>query len=192
MIRRPSRPDHGSHGAGQAGFTLVELMISLLISGLALSIAAGLLQETAQQLSEVGGEQLDAPVPAVLDRLRADVRAAVDVDILPAAESRSEALLLQGLPAGEVVWIRDGTELLRLVFDPADPTRPTHSAPLLRGVESFRSGTAGGLVSIELSYRRRRLRPPSPVVPGQRGERTELRSETLLLAPRGGGLGDGW
>jgi prepilin-type N-terminal cleavage/methylation domain-containing protein len=182
----------GRPGHRQAGFTLVELLISLVISGVALAIAAGLLQETAQQLSEVGGEQIEAPISTVLDRLRADVRAAIDVDILPGAGTRSEALLLQGLPAGEVVWIQDGAELRRLVLDPANPDRPLQDAPLLRGVESFRAGSTGGLVSIELTYRRERLRPPSPVVPGQRGERTELRSEALLLAPRGAGLGDGW
>ena len=70
--------------------------------------------------------------------------------------------------------------------------RESENAPLLRGVEVFRAGSTGGLVSIELIYHRRRLRPPSPVVPGQRGERTELRSDSLLLAPRGGGRGDGW
>lgn len=176
----------------QAGFTLVELLISLVIVGLALGIAAGLLQEAAQQLAEVGGEQLDAPVPAVLDRLRADVRAAADAEVLPAPPG-TPGLLLQGLPAGEVVWIQNGGELRRLVLDPADPTRPRQDAPLLRGVQSFRPGVAAGLVSIELTYGRRRLRPPSQGLPGRRVDRTEPRKETLLLAPRGGGLGvEGW
>lgn len=177
----------------QAGFTLVELLISLVIVGVALGIAAGLLQEAAQQLAEVGGEQLDAPVPAVLDRLRADVRAAADAEVLPAPPGGNPGLLLQGLPAGEVVWLQEGSELRRLVLDPADPTRPRQDAPLLRGVQSFRPGAAAGLVSIDLTYHRRRLRPPSQGLPGHRRERTELRTETLLLAPRGGGLGvEGW
>jgi prepilin-type N-terminal cleavage/methylation domain-containing protein len=204
MRRRPgSSHRSGRVGAGpracpsfvarthrQAGFTLVELMISLVIVSLALAIAARLLVETGQQLAEVGGEQLDAPLPAVLDLLRADVRSARTAEVLPGG-----ALLLEDTAAGDVAWRLDGPELRRVLFDAHGAV--VQDAPLLRNVTVFHAWPVGAgigspLVAIELTYRRHRLRLSNATLPGFQGEKRETASELLLLAPRGAGLESGW
>jgi prepilin-type N-terminal cleavage/methylation domain-containing protein len=175
----------------QAGFTLVELLIALVVLSLALALTAQVLMEGAQMLTDVAAEQADAPMPLVAERLRGDVRAASGFEVLPGLEG--PALFLEGHPAGLVVYQRIGDELRRTVVDEVTG-KVKGEAPALRGVTAWSCAErAPGLVAVTLSHNRSAIRRgPLPNLPGQRGPRTEIRTETFLVAPRGAGLGTSW
>lgn len=175
---------------GEAGFTLVELLISLLVTALALALAAQVTMEGAQMLADAAAEQADAPMPLVAVRLRDDVRAASRFEVLPGLEG--PALFLEGHPAGLVVYQKVGDELRRTVVDATGKVRG--EAPALRGVTAWSCAPlAPGLAAVTLSHDRSALRRgPLPALPGRRGPRSEQRSETFLVAPRGAGLGSAW
>ena len=173
----------------QAGFTLVELLISLLVMSVALALAAQVMMEAAQMLTDAAAEQADAPMPLVAARLRGDVRAAAGFEVLPGLEG--PALFLEGHPAGLVVYQKVGDELLRTVLD--ETGEVLGETPALRGVTSWSCAPiAPGLVAVNLSHRRSAIRGPLPALPGNRGPRSEERTESFLVAPRGGGLGFSW
>jgi prepilin-type N-terminal cleavage/methylation domain-containing protein len=170
----------------QAGFTLVELLVSLVITMLALALAAQVLMESSQMLVDAAAEQADAPMPLVVARLRGDVRAAASFQVV------GSTLLLEGHPAGAVVYERVGEELRRTVLDGSGGV--LGSAPALRGVTGWSCFPAGpGLLGVNLVHRRSALRRgPLPALPARRGPKQEERSELFLVAPRGSGLGERW
>jgi prepilin-type N-terminal cleavage/methylation domain-containing protein len=173
----------------QAGFTLVELLISLLLMSLALALAAQVMMEGAQMLTDAAAEQADAPMPLVAARLRGDIRAAAGFEVLEGLEG--PALFLEGHPAGLVVYQKVGEELRRTVVDETGEIRG--EGPALYGVTFWKCvPVSHGLVSVKLSHRRSAIRRGLPALPGNRGPRSEERSETFLVAPRGAGLGSGW
>lgn len=174
----------------EAGFTLVELLISMLVTALALALAAQVMMEGAQMLTDAAAEQADAPMPLAAARLRDDVRAAARFKVLPGLEG--PALFLEGHPAGLVVYRKAGGELRRTVVDAAGKVRG--ETPALRGVTAWSCAPlAPGLVAVTVTYSRSALRRgPLPSLPGRRGPRSEERSETFLVAPRGSGLGSAW
>ncbi|HET9229572.1 MAG TPA: type II secretion system protein [Thermoanaerobaculia bacterium] len=162
----------------QSGFTLVELLISLLIMALAVALTAQVLMEGAQMLTDAAAEQADAPMPLVITRLKDDVRASGSFEVLPGLEG--PALFLYGHPAGLVVYQKVGDELRRTVVDVGE-------APALRGVTSWSCAPLGGLVAVTLGHDRSAIRRgPLPNLPANRGPRSENRTETFLVAPRGG------
>lgn len=179
-----------NRGCSQAGFTLVELLISMLVTALALALAAQVMMEGAQMLTDAAAEQADAPMPLVAARLRDDVRAAARFEVLPGLEG--PALFLEGHPAGLVVYQKVGDELRRTVVDGTGNVRG--ETPALRGVTVWSCAPlAPGLVAVTLTHRRGALRRgPLPSLPGRRGPGSEERSETFLVAPRGAGLGSAW
>ena len=176
--------------ASESGFTLVELLISLLVMSLALVLAAQVMMEAAQMLTDAAAEQTDAPMPLVAARLRGDIRAAAGFEVEEGLEG--PALFLEGHPAGLVVYQKVGDELRRTVLDKTGKVRG--EAPALRGVTTWSCAPiAPGLVAVSLSHRRSAIRRgPLPALPGQRGPRSEERSEIFLVAPRGAGLGTAW
>jgi prepilin-type N-terminal cleavage/methylation domain-containing protein len=180
-----------SRPTAQAGFTLVELLVALVVTMLALALAAQVLMESAQMLADAAAEQTDAPMPLVLARLRGDVRAAGRFRLLPGTGGEP-ALLLEGHPAGLVLYEKVGDELRRTVLDAA--FQPRGSAPALRGVTGWSCSSIGpGLLVVSLSHRRSSLRRgPLPALPGRRGPASEERTESILVALRGEGLGDRW
>ena len=164
----------------ESGFSLVELLISLVVVSLALALATQILMETSQMLADSAAEQIESPLPLVRARLRGDIQAAARADILRDGLSLRE-LQLSG-PAGTVVYRQEEGVLWR------------GDTPLLRGVRSWECITDGSnlvIVTIRYSARARR-RTPLPNAPSARGPLEEERTETLLAAPRGAGLGWGW
>lgn len=174
----------------QAGFTLVELMISLLLTLLALGLAAQVLMESAQVLTDTAAEQIDAPVPLALARIRGDVQSSRSYSVI--SGSPGSRLMLFGHPAGTLVYEQSGGELTRTVLDPLG--NPLGSATVMRRVTDWSClAVTSRLVSITFRYQRHApRRSPLPTAPGQRGPTSEERIESILLALRGGGLGVGW
>jgi prepilin-type N-terminal cleavage/methylation domain-containing protein len=181
------RPVRGSRAAG---FTLVELLVSLLLLLLALALAAQILVESSQMLADTAAEQVESPLPLAVARLRADVLGSASFSAL------QDNLLLEGHPAGSVLYELAGDELRRIVLDAADERacEPAGESVLLRGVAGWRCSEVGPrLLAVTIRYRRRAVRPsPLPTLPAHRGPSREERTETLLLAPRGAGLGESW
>lgn len=165
----------------ERGFSLVELLIALVVVSLALALATQILMETSQMLADSAAEQIESPLPLVRARLRGDIQAAARADILRDGLGRMRDLRLSG-PAGTVVYRQDDGVLWR------------SDTPLLRGVRSWECVTDGSsLVVVTIVYRARGLRrTPLPNAPAARGPLEEERTETLLAAPRGAGLGLGW
>ena len=170
-----------------AGFSLIELLVASVVLLVALAIAAQLLMESAEQLVDATGEQADPTVPVLLDRLRGDVLASSGY-----TACEEDRLLLVGHPAGQVLYQRVGGELHRAVLD-ASGTFLGDGIPW-RGVSAWScQPLAPHLVRLELQYRvHKDRRTLNPALPGERGPATEVRTESLFLAPRGGGLGESW
>jgi prepilin-type N-terminal cleavage/methylation domain-containing protein len=171
-----------------SGFTLVELLVSLLLVLLALALAAQILVESSQMLADAAAEQLEAPLPLATARLRSDILGAASFTVLDGGDR----LLLEGHPAGTVLYERAGDELRRIVLDAGG--EPLGESVLLRGVAAWRcQGSGSRLVAVTIRYRRRAIRPsPLQTLPAHGRPGGEERTETLLLAPRGAGLGESW
>lgn len=174
-------------GRTQAGFTLVELMISLLLTLLALGLAAQVLMESAQILTDTAAEQADAPVPLALARIRGDVQSSRSYTVLP-----DGGLMLFGHPAGTLAYESANGDLIRTVLDPDG--RSLGSSRVMRRVSEWQClAVTPKLVSVSFRYQRHApRRSPLPTAPGQRGPTSEERTESVLLALRGGGLGVRW
>ena len=173
------------------GFALLELLIALVLVSLALGLTAQLLMESSQMLTAAAAEQTDAPMPLVLARLRGDVRASGGFEIL-AAEDGSARLFLLGHPAGTILYERAGRDLRRTVLNQHGAILGSSSA--LRGVTQWSCGAVGPrLLLISVGHRRSLLRAGVlPQIPSRRGPVSEERAESILVAPRGSGLGLSW
>jgi prepilin-type N-terminal cleavage/methylation domain-containing protein len=178
-------------GAGGEGFSLVEVLVALVLFLVAAAFVAQLLQETAQQLADAAAEQVEAPMPLVRARMRSDVQASQGAVCVVRIDGTPEEVRLLRHPAGTVLYRVDEGLLWRQVED--DHGHVLGEGPVLRGVESWSCADGGGLLWLQLDYRRRAVRrTPLVVEPGARGPLTEIRHESLLAAPRGAGLEAGW
>ena len=63
----------------QAGFTIVEMMVALVLLLVGLMIAADLLDESSRLFVETAGEATDNPAPLAVARMRADIQASTSV-----------------------------------------------------------------------------------------------------------------
>jgi prepilin-type N-terminal cleavage/methylation domain-containing protein len=178
---RPRRPPR----AGQAGFTLVEMAVALVLLLLALALAADLLQEAAQLFAYTSGEALDTPVPLAIARIRNDVQGSTGVVPVPGRDGL-DGLVIQGLDR-PILYEKRGDALYRRVV-PGEPS------PLWRGVTSWRCQVlASGLVDLEVTYRRRAVpHSPLPGLPAESGPALETATQKMYLLPRGGGLAETW
>jgi hypothetical protein len=176
----------------EAGFTLVEICVSLALLLVALLLAAQILMETSQLFAETSGEALDAPVPLVIARIRADVLGSMGALPILNEDGTLDAVVVHGLER-QIVYQKAGDALFRRVV-PLNGDPPQKPVLLWRGVTDWDCQIHGfSLVELEVTYRRRTLpRSPLPTLPGLRGPLTEELRQRMYLLPRGGGLGDTW
>lgn len=176
----------------ESGFTLIELLVTLVLVSLGLALAAQLLMETSQMMADSAAEQTETALPLARARLRADIQACQNAQVLPGSDGRIAELWLLGHPAGPMRYRKMGRDLVREVASAGGHwNRPI---PVLRNVRSWDVlPMPGGLTAIEIHLLRRTIRrSPLPTVPGTRGPLEEEHVETLVVSPRGGGLGLGW
>jgi prepilin-type N-terminal cleavage/methylation domain-containing protein len=179
-------------GSRQSGFTLIEMLVTLVLVGLGLALAAQLLMETSQMMVDAAAEQTETSLPLARARLRTDLQSCQTAQVVPGPSGRIAELWLLGRAAGPMRYRKVGRDLVREVASAdGDWDQPT---PVLRNVQSWDAlPMPGGLVMLEIHLLRRTIRrSPLPTVPGTRGPLEEERVETLVVAPRGGGLGLGW
>jgi prepilin-type N-terminal cleavage/methylation domain-containing protein len=196
---RPLRRLPAPRRSSQAGFSLLELLITLALMGLVLALAAGLLTESSRLLVETAGEQRDAPVPLILARIRGDVLGASSFVSTTGEDGEAPRLLLVGHPQGTLQYEQVGDELRRGVIEGG---RLRHEVTVWRGLVAWscaRVPVPGldeprpDVLRLDFHYRRRSTpRTPLPVLPFHRGPVEETRTETLFLVPRGNGLGTSW
>ncbi len=169
-----------------AGFTLIELAVSLVIVGLVLALAAQLLGETQLAFVTVARENR-GPAPQIAARwLRQDLRAA-----------RALAEDASWLPSSRPLWLlraegwvsyelRDGA-LVRTAYDLANLPGPPR--PLVGGVESWTwRRPAAGLVEVVIVHQEplaRLLRLPADL----HRPASQSRALRLVIAQRGRELG---
>ena len=192
----PPRPGRGPlpGAAREAGFTLIEMLISFVLLVLAVTLAAQLLVEAAQMFADVAGEQRDTMVPLALARLRNDVQGAASYQDLALDPRSCSPLVLLGGASGTVVYTLQGEDLRRDVVAP-DGT-PGASELLMRQVTAWTCRAHGAMppvLELGFTYRRRAVRrTPLAVLPAHAKPNTEQKSESLFLTLRGGGLGSSW
>jgi prepilin-type N-terminal cleavage/methylation domain-containing protein len=179
--------------SGRAGFTLIELSISLAILLIALALASQLLMETSQLFAESSGESLDAPVPLLIARIRGDVQGSTSVEpVYDLIAHTLQSVDMQGFD-GRISYEKMGVALYR-TFTPADGS-PPRTALLWPGVIGWGCERLQpkGLILLEVTYRRRSTpRTPLPTLPALRGPVMETLTQRMFLLPRGAGLGETW
>ncbi|HLX06874.1 MAG TPA: prepilin-type N-terminal cleavage/methylation domain-containing protein [Thermoanaerobaculia bacterium] len=178
-----------------AGFTLIEMVVALALLALGVAIAAQLLGESQQMLIDAAGEVLDPAAALVATRLRADALAATGAVAAQNPDLTCAFLELLGEPPGPIFYRLTGGALVRSVIA-ADGT-PLGSSTLVPGAISFHCVTSslGGptVVLLDYQYRRSRTRrSPLPMVPSLWAPRREVVRESLIVTPRGAGLGFSW
>jgi prepilin-type N-terminal cleavage/methylation domain-containing protein len=177
---------------GEAGFTLVEMTISLSLLLVALLLAAQVLEETSQLFAETSGEALDAPVSLVIARIRADVLGSLGVVPIPDEDGNLVGVSIQGF-GHQILYRKLGDALFRTVV-PQNGDPPGKPVLLWRGVKAWSCQIQGPrLVELEVTYQRRTVsRSPLPALPAFRGPVQEDLTQRMYLLPRGAGLGDTW
>jgi prepilin-type N-terminal cleavage/methylation domain-containing protein len=177
------------------GFSLIEMVVSMLVLAVAMTIAAELLGETQQMLVDAGRQALDPAAALIATRLRADVQGAATAVAVQNPNLSCGFLELFGHPTGPIVYRLVGGDLVRSVLGAGGA--PLGSAVLLRGATSFHCATSslGGPTVVLLSYsygRSRTRRSPLMLVPSLWAPAQEVVRENLILTPRGAGLGTWW
>lgn len=176
-------------GNRQAGFSLFEMLVVLVLVFSTLLIAASLFQEAGRILKAAEGELFKPPTGVVTDRLRQDVQSAAGL-LLAARGWTSDPLLLSSTD-GLVTYAQDATQLVRTVFG-MDGEVDDEEAWIQTLVSWRWQVTGSNLIEVEIVYlapadfERWRL-DDAPTRP-----EPEWVRENLLLALRGQGRAGGW
>ncbi|HET9209733.1 MAG TPA: prepilin-type N-terminal cleavage/methylation domain-containing protein [Thermoanaerobaculia bacterium] len=182
------KPLPSSLGRRQAGFTIIEMMIALVLLLVGLLIAADLLTESSRMFVETSGEALDTPAPLADARIRADVQGATSVaPVLSPLDGKLAAILVAG-GGQEIVYQKTGDTIYRVINVPGGP--PQTPVTLWRGVTDWKceGGGQGSPALLTVTYTRRSTpHTPLPVLPAYRGPLQEEVTEVLYILPRGNG-----
>jgi prepilin-type N-terminal cleavage/methylation domain-containing protein len=172
----------------QAGFTILEMLVVLVLLLVGLMIAADLLMEASRLFAETSGEALDTPVPLAAARIRADIQGSTAVvpELSPLDGKLDKVHILGG--GAEVVYQKLGDTIVRSLYNPEGP--PQAPEVLWRKVTGW-SCEEGGMDApalLSVTYAQRTTpRTPLPVMPADRGPLAEEVTETLYVLPRGNG-----
>ena len=143
-------------GLSQGGFSLLELLIVMVISAVALMLASRLLLEAQSRLVHEGQRQVEPIGQLAVEQVQADLRMATGVEssLLPGWSSLD--LVLRGHVAGDVSYTRQGQELWRRVRrSRKDGTEEVGERLVLDRLTVFRwRQLADGSVDLELGFRR--------------------------------------
>lgn len=172
----------------QAGFTIIEMMIALVLLLVGLMIAADLLMESSRMFVETSGEALDTPAPLADARIRADIQGATSVTPqLSPIDGKLDSIHVRG-GGEEIVYQKTGDAIYRVVYPASGP--PQDPVILWRGVTAWscEAGSQDAPALLSVTYARRSTpHTPLPVMPVYRGPLSEEVTEVLYILPRGNG-----
>jgi prepilin-type N-terminal cleavage/methylation domain-containing protein len=177
----------------QAGFTLIEVLIALVLVAFGLALAAGLLMETSQMMVDAAAEQAETALPLARARLRIDVQSCRQALPVPDARGELGEIWLLGHPSGTVRYRKVGREVVREVAGAGGAW--SGGTVVLRNVEEWNLIPTPGaeLLALEIRVLRRAVRrTPLPTMPAVGAPGMDEKVETLVVAPRAGGLRLGW
>jgi prepilin-type N-terminal cleavage/methylation domain-containing protein len=173
----------------QAGFTIIEMTIALVLLLVGLLIAADLLMESSRLFVETAAQALDTPAPLAAARIRADIQGSTSVtpqySLLDT--NQLDSVHVRGGGA-EIVYQKTGDAIYRVVYPSGGP--PQDPVILWRGVTSWKCdpGSTGSPAFLSVTYTRRSTpHTPLPVLPADRGGLREEATEALYVLPRGNG-----
>jgi prepilin-type N-terminal cleavage/methylation domain-containing protein len=183
MAPLPSSP-----GRRQAGFTIIEMTIALVLLLVGLLIAADLMMESSRLFVETSGEALDNPAPLAAARIRADIQGSTSVTPQYSLidTNKLDSVHIRG-GGQEIVYQKTGDAIYRVVSVAGLPEDPVI---LWRGVKDWSCdpGSTGAPAFLKVTYLRRSTpHTPLPVLPAYRGPLTEEVTEALYVLPRGNG-----
>jgi prepilin-type N-terminal cleavage/methylation domain-containing protein len=136
---------------GEAGFTLIEIMVSMLVFLVVLMVTNGLLVESLRIFSNSGRELREPGTELSLRLLREDLHASAPI-YDPLLPSHATALNCQRNDRTEA-WEMDGRRLVRRTYDADGNLLGTR--PMLDGMVSFHWSTPRpGLVQVVLVRRK--------------------------------------
>lgn len=130
-----------------AGFTLLELLVSMILVVLALMLATQLLLESQRTFALAGRAALEPRASSTYARLTSDVQSARG-----AQQAADGALLLTGHPEGTLRWERRREELWRTAFTDDGDVRSRRV--LLHRVTDWSWSWDGSLVTAIFTYQR--------------------------------------
>lgn len=133
-----------------AGFTLIELVVSMLVFLVVLMVTNGLLVESLRIFSNSGRELREPGTELALRLLREDLHASAP---FYAGTDPISTALNCARPGRTETWEMDGTRLVRRTYDPDGILLGTR--PMLDGMVSFAWWTpVDGLVQVVLVRRK--------------------------------------
>lgn len=182
----------GARRLRSAGFSLLELLVVFVISGLALLLASRLLLESSSRMQRRMEENLRPVGDLALRQVGSDLRMASGVKPSLFDGWSRDALVLYGHPAGDLSYLKLDNDLYRLQRLPKPDAPPgefmLQERLVLQAVTSFRWRLRGGrTVEVDLGYREApRLRQLNA---GGRWQDPVwvTRQRTVRIALRGGG-----
>ena len=174
----------------EAGVSLVELLVALLVTGVTMAIAARLLIGSQYLLMAASREARDPIVEIAIRQLRNDIQGSSSVRFGGREWSSQPIELLGHQSYGSIRYER--TSDLRLVRT-LERDGKEISRDLLHGVVIWRWIDLGGLLSLQISIRRQvwrgdPLHPSAEVLTAQPLEELQW----LSFAMRGRGKAYGW
>ena len=176
----------------QHGFTLIEMMISLLILGVASLLATQLLLESQSRVLNASERLLEPAMDLAVKQLRADLQTCSGAggSVIPGLWN-NEPLPLNGHPAGLVTYQKIDGDFVRLMLkDPTDPAT-VRERLILKDVTTFRWRLHGSSIEIDLAHRPTgRLRQQTASGRWREPARRDV-ERVFQITPRGAG-GRSW
>lgn len=139
----------------ERGFTLLEMVISVLILSVAMMIASSLLLEARGHLHHASSQLLEPLVDSAVEQIRADLRASSSISAPLVPGWSRDPLILLGHPAGVLIYEKRGERLYRRISTGGPARRVSSEERLvLEQVTTWRWRQRGNAVEVDLGHRR--------------------------------------